>query len=206
MTKLGLAITAEPLLFSNYFSKALKARSIAGLNGFLRQTGKEPTTYQEVQWANKSSCTYMHTYVQLCGISAHSGGFLAVFKTFGRIVGISMAFFATSWELWKHLDPVSRGQFYIFKPEWPKESINGFKTISCRPYRLGVFSNYCLYIQHTYNFAACLRTMEHFLTVFKNFGRISGISMAFFTKPEKSLPLVKKFNGQIKAHVPIWKL
>ena len=43
--------------------------------------------------------------------------------------------------------------------------------------------------------------MEHFLTVFKNFGRISGISMAFFTKPEKSLPLVKKFNGQIKAHV-----
>jgi hypothetical protein len=30
--------------------------------------------------------------------------------------------------------------------------------------------------------------------------------MAFFTKPEKSLPLVKKFNGQIKAHVPIWKL
>ena len=62
MTKLGLAITAGPLLFCNYFSKALKARSIAGLNGFLRQTGKEPTTYQEVQWANKSSCTYIHTY------------------------------------------------------------------------------------------------------------------------------------------------
>ena len=61
MTKLGLVITAGPPLFSNYFSKALKARSIAGLNGFLRQTGKEPTTYQEVQWANKSSCTYIHT-------------------------------------------------------------------------------------------------------------------------------------------------
>ena len=94
MTKLGLAITAGPLLFWNYFSKALKARSIAGLNGFLRQTGKEPTTYQEVQWANKSSCTYIqYTYVQVCGISAHSGAFLAVFKNFGRIVGISMAFF-----------------------------------------------------------------------------------------------------------------
>ena len=32
-------------------------------NGFLRQTRKEPTAYQEVQWNNKSSCTIVHRYI-----------------------------------------------------------------------------------------------------------------------------------------------
>ena len=42
-------------------------------------------------------------------------------------------FITTSWELWKHPDPVSGGRPIFFKPEWPKESKNGFKTISCCP-------------------------------------------------------------------------
>ena len=49
----------------------------------------------------------------------------------------------TSWELWKHPDPVPGGRPIFFKPEWPKESKNGFKTISCRPPLLLIFSKYC---------------------------------------------------------------
>ena len=47
-----------------------------------------------------------------------------------------------SWELWKHPDPPPGGRPLFFKPEWPKESKNGFKTISYRPYPLVFFSNY----------------------------------------------------------------
>ena len=47
-----------------------------------------------------------------------------------------------SWGLWKHSNPVPGGRPRFFKPEWPKESKNGFKTISCCPYRKVIFSNY----------------------------------------------------------------
>ena len=47
-----------------------------------------------------------------------------------------------SWELWKHPDPAPGCRPIFFKPEWPKESKNGFKTFSCRPPRMGIFSNY----------------------------------------------------------------
>ena len=49
----------------------------------------------------------------------------------------------TSWELWKHPDPVPGGRPIFFKPKWPKESKNGFKTISCRPPLLLIFSKNC---------------------------------------------------------------
>ena len=51
--------------------------------------------------------------------------------------------YTTSWELWKHPDPVPGGRPIFFKPDWPKESKNGFKTISCRPPLLMIFSKYC---------------------------------------------------------------
>ena len=44
-----------------------------------------------------------------------------------------------SWKLWKHPDPVPGGRPIFFKPEWPKESKNGFKTISCCCYRMVIF-------------------------------------------------------------------
>ena len=47
-----------------------------------------------------------------------------------------------SWGPWKHPDPAPGGRPIFFKPEWPKESKNGFKTISCCPYRKVIFSNY----------------------------------------------------------------
>ena len=52
-----------------------------------------------------------------------------------------------SWELWKHPDPPPRGRPMFFKPKWPKESKNGFKTISYRPYPLVFFSNYLFWYQ-----------------------------------------------------------
>ena len=54
-----------------------------------------------------------------------------------------------SWELWKHPDLVPGGRPIFFKPEWPKESKNGFKTISYRRYRMGIFSNYFFRRQKT---------------------------------------------------------
>ena len=47
-----------------------------------------------------------------------------------------------SWGLWKHPNPVPGGRPRFFKPEWPKESKNEFKTISSRRYRIVFFSNY----------------------------------------------------------------
>ena len=49
----------------------------------------------------------------------------------------------TSWELWKHIDPVPGGRPIFFKPDWPKESKNGFKIISCCPPLLMIFSKNC---------------------------------------------------------------
>ena len=49
----------------------------------------------------------------------------------------------TSWELWKHPDPAPGGRPIFFKPKWPKESKNGFKTISCRRYPIVFFSKNC---------------------------------------------------------------
>ena len=48
-----------------------------------------------------------------------------------------------SWELWKHPDPVPGGRPIFFKPKWPKKSKNGFKTFSCRPPLLLIFSKNC---------------------------------------------------------------
>ena len=96
---------------------------------------------------------YIHTYVQLCGIFAHSGAFLAVFKNFGRIVGNSIAFFT--------------------KPENNRPLIKKFNG----PTKAHV---------HTYiQLCGISAHSGAFLAVFKNFGTIVGISMAFFTKPSK---------------------
>ena len=48
----------------------------------------------------------------------------------------------TSWELWKHPNPAPGDRPMFFKAESPKESKNGFKTISCCGYRKAIFSNY----------------------------------------------------------------
>ena len=60
----------------------------------------------------------------------------------GQKVG-SYCELTTSWELWKHPDPVPGGRPIFFKLEWPKESKNGSKTMSCRPPLLLIFSNNC---------------------------------------------------------------
>ena len=49
----------------------------------------------------------------------------------------------TSWELWKHPDLVPAGRSVFFKQKWPKESKNGFKSISCRPSPVMIFSKNC---------------------------------------------------------------
>ena len=45
-----------------------------------------------------------------------------------------------SWELWKHHDPAPGGRPMFFKAKVPKESKNGFKTISCCCYPVMFFS------------------------------------------------------------------
>ena len=75
--------------------------------------------------------------------------FIDAYRTLPRII---TAYFRSdlwpylltaSWELWKHSDPVPGGRPIFFKPKWPKESKNGFKTISCRPPLLMIFSKNC---------------------------------------------------------------
>ena len=45
-----------------------------------------------------------------------------------------------SWELWKHPNSAPGGRPMFFKAKLPKESKNGFKTISCRRYPVMFFS------------------------------------------------------------------
>ena len=116
---------------------------------------------------------YIHAYIRttlrhICAQWRIFGCFQNIWENCGNFNG----FFHYVLRALKTSRSCSRGQFYIFKPEWPKESINGFKTINCRPYRLGVFSNYCLYIQHTYNFVAYLRKIEHFWLFSKTLGQL----------------------------------
>ena len=47
-----------------------------------------------------------------------------------------------SWGCWKHHFGIPGIRPIFLKPEWPKESKNGFKTIHFRPYRIVIFSNY----------------------------------------------------------------
>ena len=92
---------------------------------------------------------YYNSYVSYNWMSllAEIGGMLGL--TLGASVFTSFEFlfhqipyYTTSWELWKHPNAVPGGRPIFFKPEWPKESKNGFKTISYRPYPLVFFSNY----------------------------------------------------------------
>ena len=131
-----------------------KTGRIVGISmAFFRQTGKEPTTYQEVKWAN---IAHVHTYIQLCGISGHSGAFLTVFKNWENC-GNFNGFLLPNWKRTNHLSRSSMGQQKL------------------------------MYI-HTYvQLCGISAHSGPFLSVFKNFGNIAGISMAFFTKPEKSL-------------------
>ena len=58
-------------------------------------------------------------------------------KNYKWVTGIV---FTVSWELWKHPDPAPGGRPKFFKAKLPKESKNGFKTISCCRYPVMFFS------------------------------------------------------------------
>ena len=47
-----------------------------------------------------------------------------------------------SWGFWKHHFGIPGVRPMFLKPKLHKESKNGFKTISCRRYRIVIFSNY----------------------------------------------------------------
>ena len=105
---------------------------------------------------NGPTKAHVHTYIQLCGISAHSGAFLAVFKNWENC-GNFNGFLLPNWKRTNHLSRSSMGQQKL------------------------------MYI-HTYvQLCGISAHSGPFLSVSKNFGNIAGISMAFFTKPEKSL-------------------
>ena len=53
---------------------------------------------------------------------------------------LSSSYNTVSWELWKHPDPAPGGRPMFFKAKLPKESKNGFKTISCRCFFKKLFS------------------------------------------------------------------
>ena len=91
--------------------------------------------------------TYFHffcfTFTTICvGHSMQYSKFKFVNdKENGQDKNISIC--TMSWELWKHPYPPPGGRPLFFKPEWPKESKNWFKIISCRRYRIVFFfSNY----------------------------------------------------------------
>ena len=65
-------------------------------------------------------------------------------------------YITASWELWKHPDPVPGGRPMFFKAKLPKESKNGFKTISCRRYPVMFFSkNYFWHQKSSKNWTFC---------------------------------------------------
>ena len=99
------------------------------------------------------------------------------------IVSITM-----SWELWKHPDPVPGGRPIFFKPESPKESKNGFKTISCCPYRKVIFSNYFFRYQKSLKKSKGFTSNSfpgHFnsINTLGDFRNISTISIFLLTVP-----------------------
>ena len=53
--------------------------------------------------------------------------------------------FTTSWECWKHAFWIPGARPMFLKPKLHKESKNGFKTISCRPYPVMIFSKNCFW-------------------------------------------------------------
>ena len=62
------------------------------------------------------------------------------FLCYQRYKWLSCPYCTASWVLWKHPDPASGGRPMFSKAKLPKESKNGFKTISCRPYLVMIFS------------------------------------------------------------------
>ena len=55
---------------------------------------------------------------------------------------VILVVFNMSWGCWKHHFGIPGVRPIFLKPEWSKESKNGFKTINFRPYRIVIFSNY----------------------------------------------------------------
>ena len=53
--------------------------------------------------------------------------------------------FTTSWGCWKHSFWIPGARPMFLKPKLHKESKNGFKTISCRPYPVMIFSKNCFW-------------------------------------------------------------
>ena len=74
--------------------------------------------------------------------------------------------FTTSWELWKHPDPAPGGRPIFFKPEWPKESKNGFKTINYRPYPLVFFSKNCFWRKKIIKKIGCFVDFWIFMAIY----------------------------------------
>ena len=54
-------------------------------------------------------------------------------------------FFTTSWGYWEHAFWIPGARPMFLKPKLHEESKNGFKTISCRPYPVMIFSKNCFW-------------------------------------------------------------
>ena len=103
-----------------------------------------------VSWLAAVVLILFSLFFQTCS-SSNSRSFSnlpCIFSVFVEVVlkVAEAVYLPASWELWKHPDPVPGGRSMFFKAKLPKESKNGFKTISCCRYPVMFFSkNYFWY-------------------------------------------------------------
>ena len=91
-----------------------------------------------VSWLAAVVLILFSLFFQTCS-SSNSRSFSnlpCIFSVFVEVVlkVAEAVYLPASWELWKHSDPVPGGRSMVFKAKLPKESKNGFKTISCHSY------------------------------------------------------------------------